>query len=100
MLRSNGSLARVPVALVVSVVFEFVLGVFAGTVYSKAPSSSLARLLDDLGAPAERLTNWLAPGHTGLPPLLDMLISFIFSWAVIWIDLSLPSWWHKRQREL
>jgi hypothetical protein len=95
-LRSSGRLSRAQLALVVSVVFNVVLGVFSGIVYTKAPSSPLARLLDDLGAPAERMTYWLAPGHTGLQPVLVMLISVIFSWVVIWTALSLPSWWSKR----
>lgn len=95
--RLDGGFARVRLALVISVLFDVVVGIFAGIVYSTAPSSSVARLLDDLGAPAGELTDWIAPGHTGVQPFLAMLFSAVFTWAVIWIALSLPSWWRNRQ---
>lgn len=66
-LRSSGGLGRVRLALVISVLFDIVVGVFAGIVYSKAPSSSIARMLDDLGAPVGALTLWVAPGHIRSP---------------------------------
>jgi hypothetical protein len=96
-LRSKGILGRIRLALVIAVLFDIIVGVFAGVVYSAAPSSSIARMLDGLGAPVQSLTNWVAPGHTGTQPLLDMLFSFILSWSLIWICLSLPAWWTARQ---
>ena len=96
-LRSNGVLGRVRLALAIAVLFDIAAGVFAGIVYSVVPSSAIARVLDNLGAPVEELVMWVAPGHTGTQPFLGMLFSVILSWAVVWIALSLPAWWTNRQ---
>ena len=96
-LRSNGVLGRIRLALAISVLFDIAAGVFAGIVYSTVPSSSIAGMLDNLGAPVEALVMWVAPGHTVTQPLLDMLFSAIISWVVVWIALSLPAWWTNRQ---
>jgi hypothetical protein len=97
-LQSNGGFSRVRFALMISVLFHILVGILAGIVYSMAsPSSWASRLLDGLGTPAEELTNWVAPGHTGVQPVVAMLFSVVSYWAVIWIVLSLLSWWRTRQ---
>jgi hypothetical protein len=80
----------------ISVVFNLVATIFAAAAYSAAPSSSVARTLDNLGSPIEALTFWVAPGHTRFQPILDLLISVTLCWAVIWIGLSFPAWWTNR----
>jgi len=95
--QSNGGLGRARVALVISIIFDVVLGVFAGITYAVAPSSLVARVLDRIGVPAQALTYWLAPGHTGVQPLLALFFSVFFSWLVVWSAISLPTWWHHRQ---
>ena len=95
--QSNGNLGRARVALVISIILDVVLVVFASVTYAVAPSSAIARALDRLGAPAEALTYWLAPGHTGVQPFLALLFSIFFSWLIVWSAISLPTWWHHRQ---
>lgn len=92
--QSTGNLGRAGVALVISIIFDVVLGIFASVTYAVAPSSVIARALDRLGAPAQALTYWLAPGHTGVQPLLALLFSVFFSWLIVWSAMSLPTWWH------
>jgi hypothetical protein len=87
-LRSNESFGRVLRALLIALLADAVLGIFALFVYSTVPSSATARVLDVLNAPVEVLTLWVVAGHTFLQPLVDMLLIVIITWGAMWVGLN------------
>lgn len=76
-------------AFVISIVLDIVMAAFAGVVYISAPFSAAAKVLDRIGSPVEMLAYWLAPGHTLVQPLVDMLFSVLFDWLIVWGSLGL-----------
>lgn len=92
-------LKRIWLALLLSIALDIVLVLIFSAVYSWAPESRVSEVLDQIGAPVERLVNWIAPGHSGVQPLLDMLFSAIFVWALTWIVLVLSSFLHRTKPE-
>jgi hypothetical protein len=46
--------------------------------------------------PAEALTMWLVPGHSGTQILALGIFSVLVYTAVAWVVLSLPIWWRHR----
>ena len=85
----NRGLKGVWLALLLSLAVDVVLILISVAVYALAPVSRIARVLNQIGSPVEELVNWIAPGHTGVQPLLDMLFSVIVIWALTWIVLIL-----------
>lgn len=92
-------LKRVWLALLLSLPLDIVLVPISSVVYGWAPDSRVAMVLDQIGSPVEKLVNRIAPGHTGVQPLLGPLFSVIFVWALMWIVLVLSSLLQRTKSE-
>jgi hypothetical protein len=87
----------VAIAFLISIALN---GVLLTVDFSIDPrKASLSRIEDvvvRLLKPAEALTMWLVPGHSGAQLLALGLFSLLIYAAATWLLISLPIWWRHR----
>jgi hypothetical protein len=89
---------RVLAALLIRLFLNAVwIALEASTNSSEYWSSRLRKVFRVLDSPAFAFSNWLAPGHEPGPLLgvamLGIVFSFVFYAALLWVIISVPSWW-------
>src|ERR1700687_993874 len=96
-LRLDGGLARIRSAFLLSIIFLFLRLLADVIVFSIAPSSSITRMLERFDFPSDAIVYRIVPGHTLVQPIVGILLSIMFCWAVMWMALTLAYLWRKRQ---
>jgi hypothetical protein len=96
-MRKNQQLRHMAIALGASIVLNSLLIAIAFlTDPARFPSSRMGKIVDTLGRPGGAFTEWLLPGHDAPQVALIVVSSVVFYAVLIWVIVSLPTWWRHR----
>lgn len=103
--RASDAITMKPVRQLWRIAFAFLIsialnGILLTVDFSidprKASLSRIEHIVVRLLKPAEALTVWLVPGHSGAQLLALGLFSVLVYAAATWLVISLPIWWRHR----
>lgn len=88
---------RLSIAFVVSIALNIILFAIDFSIDPlQQELSRIQRLGVNLLRPADALTVWLMPGHTGAQIAALVIFSVAVYSIIAWVLISLPVWWRNR----
>ncbi len=97
-MKPTRQLWRVAIALLISIALNGILLAIGFSIDPKRENlSRIASVANALLRPAGAFTEQFAPGHGGTQILILIISSLVFYTLVVWVALSLPVWWTRRE---